>query len=248
MQGSQNPFKTERFGNLKRENKASSEDLRYHAEVHEAKRQRVIASILLDLYLMAAKKMFTPGTSVKLQRAVAHDPDGGRGETFEIAHCVPQQIILGTRLPQDILRLKSPDQAGELDSFFTESDYLPANYNEADSRAEDYGLREGFRFACQTSVFIAQTNNSMNFESVAVAVKTAYALYETRAGAAFEIALKELRDKFTFRLPPKEDKKYREQIEITRIYDQTMRRSSGAAEVLDVQHIKNIIKIYEKIG
>ena len=206
MQGSQNPFKRERFGNLKRENKSGDEDLRYHAEVHETKRQRVITSILLDLYLMAAAKMFAPGTSVKLQRGVAHDPDGGREDKVETAHCAPQQIMLGTRRPQEILRLKFPQRAETVDSFFNEDDILPANFNEADSLAEDHGLREGFRFACQTAIFSAQTDGKMRYETVAVGVETAYALYETPARAAYQNALKELRDNSFFRLPPKEDK------------------------------------------
>lgn len=244
MTNTQNPFKLERFGNIK-SSQASEFDLKYHATTHEDKRQRIVATILLDLYLMAAIDLIPTGTAIKLQRAVAQDLGGAKEATTEAAHCTPRQVMLGTETPQAILQSVLPHRAPVVDAFFAETDHLPANFNQSNLRAEENGLREGFRFACQTAVFAGQRSGALKYANVSVAVKNAYAMYETRVHTAFQLSLKQLNDKFQFRLPPKEDKKWREQIEIIRIYAQTLLKSTGAGEVLNTHHVEKLIDVYK---
>lgn len=244
MTNAQNPFKLERFGNIKK-TREQEFDLKYHAMMHETNRQHVVASILLELYLMAAKGFIRQGSAVKLQRAVAQELSGAKQQATEPAHCMPRQILIGTQTPQNILQDAFPSRALVVDSFFSLTDFLPANFHQADLLASDNGLREGFRFACQTVIFKAQLLNKMEYETVAVSVKSTYALYETRAHEAFLASLKMLKDKFQFRLPPKEDKKWREQMEIMRVYDQTLMKSVSLHEVLDIHEVKKLIALYQ---
>lgn len=245
MTSAQNPFKVERFGNIKR-SREQEFDLKHHAMKHEMNRQHVVVSILLELYLMAASDFIRPGVAVKLQRAVAQELAGAKEAASEPAHCAPRQVIIGTRLPQEILETYFPERAQTVDSFFALNELLPANFNQADLLAGDNGLREGFRFACQTVIFKAHLMREMNYEMVSVAIKSTYALYETHAQDAFQKSHKYLKSKFKFRLPPKEDKKWREQMEITQVYEQILLKSLGTREAFNMNEVKKLIALYQK--
>lgn len=221
--------------------------LKERAENHEMHRQRVISMILLDLYLMATKKIIPVGSMVSAHQAISQSLSGSEKDKSQAAHCAPRQIIIGTQSPQELLYISFPERGFALDALFGETDILPANFNRADSRAERNGLAEGFRNACLTVITDAHIKGKMDSQTASVAVRAAYSGYEVRAHEAFQISIDRLKNKLKIKQTPSDERKWQEQLAITQTYYDVLLRSTGPNEVLDFNRVEGLIRVYNMI-
>lgn len=221
--------------------------LKERAENHEMNRQRVISKILLDLYLMATKKIIPVGSMVSAHRAVSQSLSGSEKDKSQATHCAPRQIIIGTQSPQELLYIAFPERGFALDALFGETDILPANFNKADSRAERNGLAEGFRNACLTVITDAHIKGKMETHAAQIAVRAAYSGYEVRAHEAFQISIDRLKDKLKIKQLPADERKWKEQLAITETYYDVLLKSTGPNEVLDYHTVVGMIRIYNEL-
>ncbi len=221
-------------------------DVRKRAETHELNRQRVVSSVLRELYLMAKMGIIQKNKLLTVKRAVSQNLRGSQKDMTEAAHCCPRQVMVADKSPTDLLQTAFPERAFVVNAFFAESDILPANYNKADSRAESNGMSNGFRKACQFVVADAHNHGKLIPLNVSTAVRSAYSLYKTQAYDAFRISRERLEHKLRFNVTKQDAVRWNEQIEILRAYSRTLHISSGASVVLDIEKVSGVIKIYEE--
>ncbi len=223
-------------------------DLRRRGETHELNRQRVISSILLELYIMATVGIIKKDKIVTVKRALSQNLRGGQKDMTEAAHCCPRQVMIGDKTPTEILQTAFPERAFVVNAFFAESDILPANFNKADTRAESNGLSNGFRTACHFVIADAHYRGKLIPLNVSTSVRQAFSQYLDQADDAFRISGERLEHKLRFNVTKQDEIKWNEQLKITRIYARTLRISSGASVVLDIERVNGLIRIYKELG
>lgn len=223
-------------------------DFRSRAETHELNRQRVVSSILRELYVLATLDIIEEFKLVTVKRAVSQNLRGSKGDMTEAAHCCPRQVMIGDKTPTELLQTVFPERAFVVNAFFAETDILPANYNKADSRAEGNGLSNGFRSACNFIIKDAHLKGKLEYEPLMTAVRTAYSIYKEAAEDAFRISIERLENKLRFNVTKKDETKWTSQIKILKVYDRTLKSSSGASVVLDITSVNGLIKIYNEMG
>lgn len=223
-------------------------DFRSRAETHELNRERVVSSILRELYVMATLGIIEKFQIVTVKRAVSQNLRGSKSNMTEAAHCCPRQVMIGDKTPTEILQTAFPERAFVVNAFFAETDILPANYNKADSRAEGNGLSDGFRSACNFIIKDAHHKGKLEYEPVMTAVRTAFSIYQEAAEDAFRISIERLENKLRFNVTKKDEEKWTAQIKILKVYDRTLKKSSGASVVLDITSVNGLIKIYNEMG
>ncbi len=224
--------------------------LKDRAHWHESRRQRVVASILLELHLMAATELISRrATSFRLMKARWQDAFGAAENETQAAHCVPRQLVINAKEPQEILRVPLPDRSDFIRGYFAKSDTLPANFNRSDSRCEMLGLVEGFRLACQSAISSGHlTDGKIKIQRVSTDIKIAFDLYKSVAKDAFMSANDRLDKKLTFPKPlPDNERKWRQQLHITQSYADALRRSTVINEITQLGEIESLIKIYKNI-
>ena len=226
--------------------------LRHRAETHERNRQRVVLSILLDVHLMALTGYIKKGDLITLRGAISQNLEGSAADATAAAHCVPRQLLINIRTPQDILFNPLGDdlppmaeRAFALDVLFAETDILPVNFNIADSRAERLGLNYAFLKACKYIISAAHYGGEMKAAQILSVVENAFSIYKNEASQAFTAAAERLREKLkpTY-LFPKDRAKWTEQLQITEKYSETLRIASPTRDILDTQIIDGLIKVY----
>lgn len=222
-------------------------DIRKRGEMHELNRQRVISSILLELYVMATVGIIPKDRLLTVKRAVSQNLRGSEKDMTEAAHCCPRQVMIGDKTPTELLQTAFPERAFVVNAFFAESDILPANFNKSDSRAESNGLSDGFRKACQFVVADAHYHGKLIPLNTATAVRTGFSLYKDFAQDAFRISCERLENKLQFNVTKQDEIRWREQLKITKIYSRTLKMSSGASVVLDMEKVHGVIKIYKDL-
>lgn len=223
-------------------------DLRRRGETHEINRQRVVSSILLELYVMATVGIIKKDRIITVKRAISQNLRGSQKEMTEAAHCCPRQVMIGDKTPTELLQTAFPERAFAVNAFFAESDILPANFNKADTRAESNGLSNGFRAACHFVVSDAHYHGKLIPLNVSTAVRSGYSIYLDYATDAFRVSCERLEHKLRFNVTKQDEIKWKEQLKITKIYDRTLRTSSGATVVLDMERVNGVIKIYKEMG
>lgn len=223
-------------------------DLRKRADKHELNRQRVVSSVLRELYIMATIGFIQKDRILSVKRAISQNLRGSNSDMTEAAHCCPRQVMIGDQTPTELLQKAFPERAFVVNAFFAESDILPANYNKVDSRAESNGLSDGFRKACHFVVADAHHHGKLVPVNISIAVKSGYSLYKSQAQDAFRISRERLEDKMRFNVTKQDAARWKEQLEILRVYARTLHVSSGASVVLDIEKISGVIKVYEQNG
>ncbi len=223
-------------------------DLRKRGEQHELNRQRVVSSVLLELYVMAAIGIIPKDRIITVKRAVSQNLRGSQKNMTEAAHCCPRQVMIGDKTPTELLQTAFPKRAFVVNAFFAESDILPANFNKADTRAESNGLSNGFQKACHFVVSDAHYHGKLIHLNVSTAVRQAFSIYKEFAEDAFRVSVERLEDKLRFNVHKADEIKWREQIKIIKIYARTLNISSGASVVLDIEKVGGVIKIYKEMG
>lgn len=229
-------------------------DLESRAATHEQNRQRAVAKVLVDLYCMVVKDFVSPNLPIGISGAASQSLSGSVSSETEAAHCIPRQLIIGTRRLQDLLQARIPERALAVSALFGEADILPQNFNKADSRAEKCGLDEALRFAAESLVFDARSAGSLETEKLSMSVRTAFSVYRTRATAAFRTALLELDEKVKkiensrvqHTLRTKEKDKWLQQQAIMRFYMQFVHGDDGLILALDPAIVSGIIISYEQ--
>lgn len=220
-------------------------DVRKRAETHELNRQRVVCSVLRELYIMATLDIIKKGKLLTVKRAVSQNLRGSQKGMTEAAHCCPRQVMIADKTPTELLQTAFPERAFVVNAFFAESDILPANYNKSDSRAESNGMSNGFRKACQFVVADAHYHGKLIPLKVSMAVRSAYELYKSQADDSFRISRERLEHKMRFNVTKENASKWKEQMEILRVYARTLHISSGPSVVLDIEKVSGVIKIYK---
>jgi hypothetical protein len=229
-------------------------DLEHRAATHEFNRHRAVAKVFVDLYCMVVKGIIDTNQQIGISGAASQSLLGSKSENTEAAHCVPRQLLIGSKRLQDILFEKMPERSLAVAALFGETDILPKNFNKADSRAELCGLKEAFRFAAETTVFEAMQAKSLDIDSLSLAVKQSFSTYRVRASAAFRHALLELDEKVKkiensmvkHVLRTKEEDKWREQQAIMRLYLKFSADTGGLLKALEPSILSGIIKVYNE--
>ena len=224
--------------------------LKDRAQWHESRRQRVVASILLELHLMAATGLISKqAKAMKLVKARWQDDFGSDEDETQAAHCVPRQLIINTREPAEILRVPLPDRSDFIKGYFAKTDTLPTNFNKSDSRCEHYGLVEGFEQACYYAVESGHlSNGNLNFDRIAVEIKAAFDLYKSRSKTAFLLSITELNKKLVFPKPlPENERKWKQQLLITENYAHVLRYTNIINTIIKLGEVSELIQTYEKI-
>lgn len=222
-------------------------ELRSRAQAHDLDRQRVVSSILLELYVMATLGIIKKHRNVSVKKAISQNLRGSRSNMTEAAHCCPRQVMVGDQTPQGLLKTVFPERSLAVNGLFAESNILPANFNKCDSRAEGNGLSKGFRDACQYVVKDAHLRGKMRYESVTPTVRNAFYIFKNAGKDAYRVSVERLENKLRFNATEKEKEAWTEQIEILQIYSRTLRTSSGASVVLGRERVNGILKIYNEI-
>ncbi len=224
--------------------------IRDSARWHEGRRQRVVASILIELHLMAATEII-PKTArgFTMIKARSQDAFGSTENQTEPAHCVPRQLVIRAREPHDLLRKPLPDRADFVCGYFAKTDTLPIDFNECDSRCERLGLVEGFRIACVSAIATGHlTDGELKFTKVSVDVKNAFDLYKSAAKDSFQSSITRLEKKLTFPKPlPENERRWKKQLLITQGYAHELRYSSAMRTISELDEIEHLIKVYEKV-
>lgn len=224
--------------------------LKDRAQWHESRRQHTVASILLELHLMAATGLISKRSkTVKLVKARWQDELGSREDETQAAYCVPRQLIINTREPADILRIPLPDRSDFIRAHFAKADNLPSNFNKSDSRCELYGLIEGFKEACFYAIESGHlADGDLNFNRIAVEIKVAFDLYKSKSKIAFLTSIAELNNKLVFPKPlPENERKWKQQLQITENYAHVLRYGNVIHTVVRLGEARELIRIYKKI-
>lgn len=225
------------------------------AKTHEANRQRVVAKVLVDLYLMTFHRLLDKTLPISVSGAASQSLFGSRSRETEAAHCAPRQLYIGTERMQDLLFTKFPERSLAISGLFGEADILPKNFNKADSRAEGLGLAEAFRAAAAQVVVSADANKVLTQDQISISVKTAHSLYRRRASEAFRASAKELkrkideirRSKVKHTLRTKEEDKWQEQYDITKVYLDSIHDNEGLLQAVDSTILAGLMRIYSDI-
>jgi hypothetical protein len=222
--------------------------LKDRAVTHEINRERVVASIMLDLHLMALVGIIKKDVPLSMSRAVSQTLRGTNEETTQAAHCAPRQIRIGTRIPQDILQEVFPERAWALKVLFGETDILPVNFNKCDSRVERNGLDKAFRDACQNIVDAALFDGHLETNVIMLKAERAFSIYKGKAIVSYHKSTERLREKLKPKfLFPKEKTNFTEQLQIIQQYADTLRQSPGKGEAISMNKIEGLIRIYKMI-
>ena len=220
--------------------------LKEAAVEHEKSRQRVVASILLELRLMMLKGVIENKQLLRLSKAVSQNLKGSKEDSTQAAHCVPRQIRFGTETMQEVLFRVFPERAWAVSVMFGETDILPVNFNKCDSLAEKKGLEEAFRKACQYAVDVEDEKEMVAY-SIFTRAENAFAIYKTIADITYRECEKYIKDKFKPFLFPPQVKELTEQFQIMEQYSETLRDSPGKIEGISMSKIEGLIKIYSMI-
>ncbi|MCO6510733.1 MAG: hypothetical protein J5I65_08060 [Aridibacter famidurans] len=229
-------------------------ELEKRAAVHEKNRERVVAKILADLFCMVKCGHVLPHEPISLGGAEAQSLRGSRTKGTEAAHCAPRQLYVGAWKMQFKLDVSFPERGLAIAALFGETDLLPANFNKADSRLEDAGMAEAFLEAAKTVVLEAPFYDSLNERAVVMAVRKSFYVYRQHTVNALNESLRQLRQKvrdldrsrIKHSMREKEERKWREQFEITKIYGRTLDDAPGLDEALEVKVIRGLVRIYEE--
>ncbi|HUF05396.1 MAG TPA: hypothetical protein VMM38_14625 [Aridibacter sp.] len=227
-------------------------DLEKRAALHEFHRQRVVTKILTDLYCMVSKGFVKAHEPVSIGGAGEQSLRGSRSSDTQAAHCAPRQIFINARKMQDKLDATFPERGLAIAALFGETDILPSNFNRADSRVEGSGMAEALLEAAKTVVLQGSIGGTFDERAISMAARKAFAIYRQHSVRAFNSALRQLQDKvreldrsrIKHSLRTREEKKWREQHEITQIYAKTLDDSPGLDEALEMDVLVGLVRIY----
>lgn len=220
--------------------------LKDRAITHENNRQRVVGSILSDLHIMAVLGMIPKGLPLSLRGAAMQNLEGSNENLTQAAHCAPRQLYIGAEPAQWFLRQTFPERAWALEVLFAETDILPVNFNVCDSRAERYGLNDGFREACQSVIEAGQNDPQEDVNVMSIKLNAGFAMFRHKALNAYRESVEKLKSNLKPKyLLPKNQVKWTEQLMITEQYIETLRYNSGKREGISREKVVGLLKEYK---
>lgn len=156
------------------------------ARSHEQHRQRVIATLLAHLYLMSATELLPASRSVAAKRAYWQDSSGSEASGTQAAHCVPCQLKINGKRPEQYIRKYNNALAEEIAGLFGKTNaFLPAIFNKCDSRCEANGLVDAF-WDASINVIDSGLCKSTSLKDVTNHVRKAYGFYSSSAMFTFD--------------------------------------------------------------
>ncbi len=165
---------------------------------HEVERQRTITQILLEIYLMTGFGMLGQDDKISVVGAEIEDERLRIGD--QAVHFLPRRLMVNTVSLQNVAFRYSTRLSSQIKVLFERSEYLPVNYQRADSKAELNGMNEAFRRACQSvsvsSPFLIRGQDAGNVEKNAPTfIKSAINIYQSKVSIAFHQAISDLEEK-----------------------------------------------------
>lgn len=156
------------------------------ARQHEQHRERVVVSIFAHLYLMSATDILPVNRSVAAERAYWQDFGGSDSAGTQAAHCVPCQLKINGRRPEQYVRKYSNKVSDEIVGLFGKTNpFLPAIFNKCDSRCEANGLVDAFWDAAIKAVDFGLCK-SLKIKDVTNHIRNAFGLYSVEAKTTFD--------------------------------------------------------------
>ncbi|MEZ5345740.1 MAG: hypothetical protein R2681_09320 [Pyrinomonadaceae bacterium] len=155
---------------------------------HETNRQSMVKTLLMHVFLMSKLKGLNGALTVGAATSQYFSSTGGN----QAAHCIPGQIF------HNAVSLQEFPQNNEylevtLDCLFGKTDDLDANFNKADSLAEDRGLRTALLNACERVKVSGQFSRFQRAHQFYPQLEEAFGVYKNEGIAAFDSAVTSLR-------------------------------------------------------
>ena len=219
--------------------------LKEAATEHETNRQRVVASILLELHFLALKNIIPKHQPLKVAKAVSQNLTGSRADSTQAAHCAPRQVIIGAHSVQKLMQKVFPERDWAVSVLFGEADILPVNFNKCDSLAEGKGLADAFQSACRYAVETGHIDNGLNPHLILMRAENAFAIYRDGAAPAFRLSEDHIKGKIKPLLIDQVVKDLTEQVQIIQQYAQTLKDLPGKRLGISRTKIEGLIKIYQ---
>lgn len=175
--------------------------LREYAAQHEDNRLGLISRTLLVLNMLRVRKFvgtLKDGTlhEVTVSLAGAHwqAEEGDEGDGTEAAHCLPRQVLINGRRPEDHLpvdheaRILFEAAQGAVDPLL-----FPCN--KADSKAErgQFGIAAAFERACRQVLAKSAATSDGRFKRMAILA--AFAQYRSEAIARYQQCMADVKEK-----------------------------------------------------
>lgn len=211
-----------------------SGDVKTIAIGHETNRQSVVKTIFVYLFLMSKHKMLNGSLTVGAAEAQYLSATG----VNQAAHCVPGQLFLNG-VPIQRLPNLSVELEVNLDCLFGATDDIHANFNKADSSAEDSGLRDAFGQACNRIVQKAAFFRFQRAWEFLPQIESAFQIYKNLGITAFETSITRQRAKAA-EGKDNDPASRNERIFILQTYLNTLRTASNSIETvlgLDAENV-----------
>ncbi len=167
-------------------NEDDPNSIKGRARQHEQHRERVIATIFAHLYLMSATDIFPVNRSVAAEKAYWQDYGGSEAAGTEAAHCVPCQLKINGKRPEQYVRKYNNSMGEEIAGLFGKTNsFLPAIFNKCDSRCEANGLVDAF-WDASIEVINAGLCGSTEIKDVTNHIRAGFGLYSSLATVTFD--------------------------------------------------------------
>jgi hypothetical protein len=219
------------------------------ARLHQHHRERAVASILVELHVMAVKKVLPQKQNwlVSAERAHWQDFSGSAEKGTQAAHCVPCQIRISGKLPEQYVRKHSGNRADIIAAYFGKTDkFLPAVFNQCDSKAEQDGLRDAFHDAC-LDVLNSGFHGDDQATNVTVNVRNAFSIFKSGSRNAFQATYRYFESsRNSYERISRTDKAREEALKMRIVghYLKELNYSSAIADIARLGEIRELISEY----
>lgn len=196
------------------------------ANAHEINRQSAVKQILVHVFFMSKFDIIDANMTVGKAESQYFRATGDN----EAAHCSPGQILHNGTPIQKFLTL-SEDLQITVENLFGKTDNLHKKFNQADSRAEENGLRRALLSACSD---VARAGKTIRFNRVFQIyghLSAAFGTYRSQGLIAYQNAILRQRTLIREGNPSKAETR-RERIAILECYAKHLRGSSCSIETV----------------
>jgi len=230
-------------------NESSPRSIKDRARSHEARREKSIVHILMELHMMAATGIISGDIkNLVLSKASLEDTLGYSGRELMEVNCTPRRVLINAVYSYEVLVKVLPERGNRLKEFFEWTDSLPMSFDICDSMSEDAGIVEAFRAACLSAIS-SGASSELTYSDVILAVKRAFDQYRSGATYALNKCIDKLDQKLTFPKPlPDNEQKWKEQLLILKNYAIELRNSVAVSTVTRIGEVEKLIAVYKTVG
>ncbi len=154
------------------------------AMVHEVNRQSAVKEILVHVFFMSKFNIIGDTVTVKAAESQYIRATG----SDQAAHCAPGQILFGTDPIQNLLTA-SDDLQLTVENLFGKTDTMDVKFNKADRRAEENGLLDALRTACDYVARVGKTARFNRAEEFYPHIDAAFNLYKMGGQQSYRQAI-----------------------------------------------------------